>query len=116
MFIHFSQIFDWASGPKIITFDDIKKTKLPIDEHGKIKCNKIWDTTAQFLFPWQPGNAFHSMNDNSLYVLTHIIWQYVTSFDTNFGSSHEWMNVTNEESLLHIIRHIIPQDRTLFLL
>ena len=124
MFIHFAQQFDWPSGPKIITYDNIRNTKLPVDKNGRVTCSKVWDTTAQFLFPWQPGNAFHSMNDNSLYILTHIIMQYITSFDytppatsstsSSSSSSYTFLNNSDEVELLHMIKHILPHDRTLF--
>lgn len=115
MFIFFKG-FDWPLGPEIVTYtkDTIGKTGLPLGPDGKVQCAKVWDTTAQFLFPWQPPNTFHGMNDNALYIVTQALIQYVTSFDTEFGSSHVFANETDETRLLQVIRHILPQRRSVF--
>ena len=117
MFVHFSSQFDWPLGPEIVyyTKDTLASTGLPVDKHGHVQCSRVWDTTAQFLFPWQPSNAYHALNDNSFYILTHIIWQYVTSFDGEFRSSRSFMNVTDDTVLQEAIRHILPYSRTLFM-
>jgi len=115
MFIFFKG-FDWPLGPEIVTYtsETIGQTGLPLGADGQVKCAKVWDTTAQFLFPWQPPNTFHGMNDNALYVVTQALLQYATSFDTEFSSSRPFADVENEEELMQAIRHILPMSRSVF--
>jgi hypothetical protein len=61
------------------------------------------------------------VNDNSLYILTQIVWQYVTAFDAGDHSlsSRPFAGLSESgaegEELVRTIRHILPFSRTLFL-
>ena len=60
---------DWVTGPRIsFRWLDNKVPK---------KCATIWDTTAFFIHPWEPNNAFHALNDNILSVLMGIAVSYL---------------------------------------
>ncbi len=60
---------DWVTGPRFsLRWLDNKVPK---------KCVTTWDTTAFFVHPWEPQNAFHAMNDNILSVLMTITLSYL---------------------------------------
>ena len=63
----------WTPGPKIMTYREG-------DKGAPTACTKVWDTDAFFLYPWESGNAYHSLNDNLMSVLASVVLQYASDY------------------------------------
>ncbi len=60
---------DWVTGPRF----SLRWLETTVSK----KCTTIWDTTAFFMHPWEPHNAFHAINDNVLSILMGIAVSYL---------------------------------------
>ena len=85
---HRSAIY-WLHGPKIALYNSTIPSA-PING-GVLKCVKSWNTSAHFLHPWEINNAYHSLNDNIMSVLSSIILQHITPItgDTKYVKKAE---------------------------
>ena len=65
---------EWIPGPQIVTYSAAAAAAKASrskggsgnggGETGPVRCRRVWNTNAYFLFPWEAHNAFHSLNDN----------------------------------------------------
>ena len=70
----------WLPGPQIV----IKQTM------KDLRCDKIWDTSAYFLHPWEVTNTFHALNDNVLKILASVVLQrYTLREGDNLGTDNK---------------------------
>ena len=83
---HKSAIY-WLHGPKVALYDSAAPSA-PI-RGGLLKCVKTWNTSAHFLHPWEINNAYHSLNDNIMSVLSSIILQHITPVTDDANYVHK---------------------------
>lgn len=90
----------WIPGPRIILFDSNNAAYLPpkgfdgpstssstrSSTPPPTTCARVWDTSSFFLFPWELGNAYHTVNDNVLSVLASVVLQHVTDITHYSGA------------------------------
>mmetsp|Transcript_10090 Transcript_10090/g.9786 ORF Transcript_10090/g.9786 Transcript_10090/m.9786 type:complete len:373 (+) Transcript_10090:150-1268(+) len=78
--VQHGSIIEWLHGPQIALYNENDPNSFP--SGTKLKCFKVWNTSAYFLHQWEVTNTYHTLNDNILSILASIIVQYVSSTES----------------------------------